>query len=263
MDRTGALRPTAPGRRRPADDAADIALVRRSAAQGMVLLKNVPAASAHAVLPLAVEGVRRVAIIGPNSSSGEIMGGGSAHVTPTSVSTPLDAIRAHFEALGVEVVHAPGCHIHRQLPELDLRRCGDVSIDIFDQPEQLDSTDATPVSSGTTGTVRLMWVSDPTGKGSPNPAFGVRLHTTFTPDVSGAWKFGVESVAPARVLVDGVVVADNADVPIGGSFFGTGRGEVVADVPMEAGRSIASRWRCAITPSAWAWVASTSVRSRR
>jgi beta-glucosidase len=93
------------------------------------------------------------------------------------------------------------------------------------------------VSSGHTGTVRLMWVSDPTGRGAANPAFGVRVHSTFTPDVTGDWKFGVESVSPARVIIDGVTLIDNADVPIGGSFFGMGRGEVVVDVPMEAGHA--------------------------
>ena len=124
----------------------------------MVLLHNVPATSDATVLPLQLDGVRRVAIIGPNSALGEIMGGGSAHVTPTAVSTPLEALTAFFAAAGIEVDHRPGCQIHRRLPEVDLRRCSDVVVDIYDDPAKLDDAAATPVSSGSTGTVRLMWV---------------------------------------------------------------------------------------------------------
>ncbi len=235
MQRTGALEADGPGPETTRHDPDDIALVRRTAAQGMVLLRNVPATTDHTVLPLQLHGVRRVAIIGPNAALGEVMGGGSAHVTPTSVSTPLEALTAHFAAAGIEVEHQAGCQIHRRLPELDLRRCGPVAVDIYDHPEALDDAAATPVSSGTTGTMRLMWVADPTGQGAANPAFGVRIATAFTPDVSGAWKFSVESVSPARILLDGVTLIDNADTPVGGSFFGMGRDEVVAEVQLEAG----------------------------
>ncbi|MFZ4720627.1 MAG: glycoside hydrolase family 3 protein, partial [Ilumatobacteraceae bacterium] len=235
MQRTGALDVDGPGPETTRRDPDDIALVRRAAANGMVLLRNVPATAPETLLPLRLDGVRRVAIVGPNAALGEVMGGGSAHVTPTSVSTPLDALAAHFAAAGVEVEHQAGCQIHRRLPELDLRRCGPVAVHIYDDPAKLDDAAAEPVSTGETGTMRLMWVADPTGQGAANPAFGVRISTTFTPDVSGVWKFSIESVSPARVIVDGTTVIDNEHTPIGGSFFGMGRDEAVADVTLEAG----------------------------
>jgi beta-glucosidase len=238
LERTGALDAAGPGEETTRHDPADIALVRRAAAEGFVLLQNraAPGTTAPA-LPLRAEGLRRVALIGPNAAVGEVMGGGSAHVTPTAVVTPLDAIREYFEALGVEVVHAPGCQIHRRLPELDLRRCTSVTVDVYDDPAELDDPTAVPVRSAGTGTTRLLWQSDPTGRGAADPQFGVRVRAAFVPDVSGAWKFGIESVAPARIVVDGVVVADNSDAPVGGSFFGYGRDELVADVAMDAGHS--------------------------
>ena len=82
-------------------------------------------------------------------------------------------------------------------------------------------------------------MADPIGRDDADPEFGARLSTTFTPDVSGGWDFGVESVAPARVLVDGDVLLDNADAPVGGSFFGIGREQVTGTVELEAGRSYA------------------------
>jgi beta-glucosidase len=83
---------------------------------------------------------------------------------------------------------------------------------------------------------RLMWPADPTGRGDADPTFGARLSTTFTPDVDGAWRFAVESITPARLVIDGVVVADNTDSPTGGSFFGMGRDEVRASLDLVAGR---------------------------
>ena len=43
-------------------------------------------------------------------------------------------------------------------------------------------------------------------------------------------------MAPARLLVDGDVILDNAELPVGGSFFGTGRAELTATAALEAGR---------------------------
>jgi beta-glucosidase len=165
------------------------------------------------------------------------MGGGSAHVTPTRVSHPLDAIRSRLGPAGVAVDHAVGCLINRRLPELDARLCGPVTIDFFAEPADLDDPGAVPATSSTTGTFRLMWVSDPLARAEPNMRFGARLRTTITPDVTGEWRFGVESVPSVRLLIDGQVLVDNADVPGGGSFFGVGRGEHAASIALDAGRA--------------------------
>ena len=180
-----------------------------------------------------------MAVIGPNAALGQIMGGGSAHVTPTHVSHPLEAIAERLRPHGVDVTHAVGCNINRRLPELDLRLCGPVTVDYFVDPDELDQAGAEPDRTSTTGTVRIKWVADPVGRDDANPEFGARLSTTFTPDVSGRWAFGVESVATARVLVDGDLLLDNADAPVGGSFFGLGREEVTGTVELEAGRAYA------------------------
>jgi beta-glucosidase len=236
MSRLGVLDGDGPGPELTDDSADSRALVRRAGAAGMVLLRNEPSRQAGTVLPIQPTGLRRVAVIGPNAAVGQIMGGGSAHVTPTQVSHPLGAITQRLGAHDIEVVHAVGCIINRRLPELDLRLCGDVSIDYFADPADLDRG-AAPSASSTTGTLRLMWTADPLGRGGATPEFGVRLRTDITPDVSGTWRFAIESIAPARIVIDDEIVLDNTDVPIGGSFFGTGRGEKVATVELAAGRS--------------------------
>ena len=203
----------------------------------MVLLRNEAGAGGAPVLPLATDDLRCVAVIGPNSEIGQIMGGGSAHVTPTSVTHPLAAITERLAAHGVDVRHETGCFINRRLPALDLRLCGPVTIDYFADPDDLGRPDAKPALSTTTGTPHVMWVADPLERSGTTFVFGARLATTFTPDVAGEWRFGVESVAPARLRVDGEVVLDNADMPVGGSFFGTGRAELTASIGLEEGRS--------------------------
>jgi beta-glucosidase len=239
LDRLGVLGTDGPGPETTRHDDADESLVRRAAAAGMVLLQNRgPVDAAPPTLPLQPAALRRIAVIGPNSSVGQIMGGGSAHVTPTQISHPLAALRSRLEPLGIEVSYAPGCTTFKRLPELDAERCSELSVDLFATPDELDDSAAVPLSTITAGTSRLMWPLDPTGRGDGNPAFGARMSTVFTPDVTGAWRFSVESITPARVLVDGVVLLDNTDVPPGGSFFGMGRGEVVASLELEAGRPV-------------------------
>jgi beta-glucosidase len=223
LERTGALDADGPGEETTRHDPADMVLVQNRAALG----SDAPA------LPLRPEGLRRVALIGPNAAVGEVMGGGSAHVTPTGVSTPLDALRAYFEALGVEVVHAAGCQIHRRLPELDLRRCTSVSVDVYDDPAELDDPAAVPVRSAGTGTTRLLWQSDPTGRGArassstvwswpttPTPRWAVRSSATAAMNSSPRWRW--RTVARTT-----------------------------------------SSWNSATRPPGRAWAASTSERSRR
>ena len=234
MDRLDAFADGAPGPETTRDSPTDVALARAAAAQGMVLLRNAVVAG-HAVLPLDTANLRRVAVIGPNAAVGQPMGGGSAGVTPTSVEHPLDSLRTRLGAAGVEVVHGAGCNINKRLPSVEPRLCSAMTVEYFDDPTALDDRSATAVRTGS-GTMRMLWVKDPVGRSDSNPTFGARLSSTFTPDVTGTWKLGVESIAPTRLLLDGVVVLDNESLPIGGSFFGTGKPELTAPVDLESGR---------------------------
>ena len=176
-------------------------------------------------------------MIGPNAAVGQAMGGGSAHVTPTEVAHPLDSLRARLGAAGVEVVHGAGCNIDRRLPEIDARLHGPITVDYFYDPDSLDDRGAVAMRTGT-GNMRMIWVKDPVGRTDSNPEFGARLSTRFTPDTTGEWAVGIESVAPTRLLLDGHVVVDNESLPAGGSFFGTGKPELRATAHLEAGRDV-------------------------
>ncbi|MFM2073058.1 MAG: hypothetical protein RLZZ623_3322 [Actinomycetota bacterium] len=236
FERLGVLDGDGPGPEGTSDDAGDRGIVRRAGAAGMVLLRNSGVGSGAPVLPLALTTLRRVAVIGPNAAVGQIMGGGSAHVTPTQVAHPLQVMLRRFADAGVEVVHSTGCLINRRLPEVDSRLCGPIALDYFTTPAELDDPAAVPAASSVTGTTRMMWMTDPLGRGEATPHFGARMSTEFTPDVTGTWLLGLESIAPARMFVDGAVLLDNTDHAVGGSFFGTGRGEMAAEVALVAGQ---------------------------
>ena len=230
MERTGAL-DAPPGPEVTRDDEQDLATLRRASSAGMVLLQNKDNA-----LPLVASALKSVAVLGPNAATATVMGGGSAHVTPTRISHPLDALMNRLQPLGVDVQHSPGCNINKKLPELDIRNLRDVHMDYFNDVEQMDNPSAVPDMAGTTGVFRLLWTGDPLGRREPNISFGARMSTVFTAHVSGEWSFSLESVAAARILIDGAIVLDNADVPAGGSFFGMGKPETIIKIALEAER---------------------------
>ena len=68
-----------------------VSFARRAASEGSVLLKN------NSQLPLSVEKVQSVALIGHNARLARSQGGGSATVLPKSVISPLDALKKLFE----------------------------------------------------------------------------------------------------------------------------------------------------------------------
>lgn len=230
MERVGAL-DTPPGPEVTRDDEQDLATLRRVSSAGMVLLQN-----KDNTLPLSVDALKSVAVLGPNAATATVMGGGSAHVTPTRVSHPLDALLNRLQPLGVDVQHSPGCNINKKLPELDIRNLRDVHMDYFNDVAALDDDLAVPDMAGTTGVFRLLWTGDPLGRREPNISFGARMSAVFTPHVSGEWSFSLESIAASRIIIDGEIVLDNADVPSGGSFFGMGKPETIIKIALEAER---------------------------
>lgn len=100
---------------RSEDDAVDLdahhALAREAASRAIVLLQN-----DGGVLPLAPSG--SIAVIGAFAQTPRFQGGGSAHVTPTRVDVPLDAIRT--VAPDANVTFAPGFTIDGSGPDASL-----------------------------------------------------------------------------------------------------------------------------------------------
>jgi beta-glucosidase len=80
------------------DSRAHHALARRVAAEGMVLLKN------NGTLPL--KGQRHIAVIGRAAKEAHFQGGGSSHINPTRVDSPLEEL--HRLAGDAELTYTEG-----------------------------------------------------------------------------------------------------------------------------------------------------------
>jgi beta-glucosidase len=74
---------------------------REIAEQGVVLLKN------QGLLPLSADGLRSIALIGPDAADASTQGGGAARVEPTYAVTALDGLRQRAGP-AVRVEWAPG-----------------------------------------------------------------------------------------------------------------------------------------------------------
>ena len=124
------------------DAAAHHALARRIAGEGMVLLKN------DGTLPLQREG--RIAVIGRAAVEPRIQGGGSSHITPTSIDEPLAELRRLAGTAEVEYVagyDADGSGRPEQIREaVELASESDVaviyaSLPVSKESEGFDRTD--------------------------------------------------------------------------------------------------------------------------
>ena len=209
----------------------DRVLLRRAGAEGCVLLKN-----DGNVLPL--EGVSKLAVIGPFADVARFGGGGSSEVLPHYTVTPLDAIR---DGLDGDVVFARGAVPYTMLPAVDERLISGFEIDFFEGPDL--GGDVAAHQMVPRGAHR--WIGNVPVDGD---RFSARLQTMFTPDRDGDWTFGLVAAGRARLLVDGELAIDNWDeMQPSGAFFGMGSKEKTAKVAMRTGeaRTLTIEYRAA------------------
>lgn len=212
----------------------DRALLRRAGAEAMVLLRN-----EGDVLPL--RGYKRLAVIGPNADVARFGGGGSSEVLPHYMVTPLEGIRAAADA---EIVFARGSVPYTMLPAIPQRLIpSGFDVDFFPNTDLEGEAEAHQridrASHRWIGNVPLT-----------SERFSARLTTTFTPDESGEWTFGLVAAGRARLFVDGELVIDNwTQIQPSPVFFGMGSKERTGTVAMTAGeaRSLVVEYRAATT----------------
>ncbi len=228
-ERTGALDPgdDRPDEERSIDRPEHRATARAAAIGSFVLLRN-----EGSLLPIDVASVRRVAVIGPNADIANIQGGGSARVTPQREITPLDGIRAGFEA--AEVVFERGCVSHKTIPAIEARRTAEsagFTVEYFANSDFAGE----PVRVDRMPRGYHMWLGN--WSDDVPPSFTARSRATVVVDEPGEWTFSLVSAGRARLHVDRELVIDNWDPTPGEFFFGLGSTEVTGRRLLEPGRS--------------------------
>ena len=214
--------------------AARRAVATEAAARSIVLLRN-----DHHLLPLQPDRLERVAVIGPNADRVASVGGGSSHVNAHRVVSPLEGLAARLGD-AVEVTYEPGCANGDGTVVLDRRT-------LSPGPDAPDGqTEGLLIDLSTTDEgdrfLHTLVASEPhvSWIGLPRPelvgrAWKAEATATFRPPVGGRWTFGLQSVGPAALRLDGEVVVDNTVPERGGSFYGFGSTEVTAELDLTAG----------------------------
>jgi beta-glucosidase len=234
MERTNAFENPKDHDESSVDSPTDRALCRRAAVESVVMLKN------EGALPLDSSSLKRLAVIGPNASVAQIMGGGSANLKPHYWRTPLDAIR---DRLGdhVEIDFHPGCSIDKTVPPVrgpELRAPdGTVGMEViyFDG----HAFEGDPVHTEVVDSSRLMTF----GTVIPNvdmKSFSYRAVGTYTPAVTGNYTIALVEVGRAKVFIDSELVLNGWDElpPRDETFFGMGSIELKATVGLVADKPV-------------------------
>lgn len=170
-----------------------VAFARRAASEGSVLLEN------DGILPLNLQKVGKVALIGHNASSARTQGGGSATVIPETLVTPLDALKAE---LGSNLSYSIGAVVQVGIAALDSTLLMNpvtgkqgVQVEFLNESGEVIFTEER-LASG------LTWL----GSQAPvSTAAFLRLRTTYTPNHTGHELFGFASVQPVEIKFDGEV----------------------------------------------------------
>jgi beta-glucosidase len=179
----------------------------------------------------------RVAVIGPNAVQ-MAMGGGSSEVTPHLRRGLVEALAERLP--GVTVSYDVGCRIDRGLPSMNMAlvaandEAGSFTLEYFDNT---DFT-GTPVHVEPARLSRIMWLGQP-HENLTIGSYSVRLTGTFTPDLSGHWRLGLESAGRSVLRLDGDVVVDNSNPRPGDGFYGAGSTLVEVERTLENGRPYA------------------------
>jgi beta-glucosidase len=229
LDRIGVLDLPEPAEDLQLPTTAEVELLRHAAAESMVLLCN------DGVLPLALDSLQQIAVIGPHATSPSIMGGGSAQVTPYPLTTPLEALTAQC-GTGAEVVLERGCETSAAPAVV-----GGAVLRAADgfHGERFAGTDfeGPRVESLELPTLRMVSF----GSLTPETVTGdwsVRVVGTVIPEESGTFQLAMAQTGLARLFINGELVLDGFTnpPPRGGSdFFGQASQDLVAEVTFERG----------------------------
>ncbi|GIV99844.1 glycoside hydrolase family 3 protein [Roseiflexus sp.] len=214
------------------------ALIRRAAAESMVLLKN-----DGGILPLNLANLSSIAIIGPNAKTAQIMGGGSAQVNAHYAISPYDGIAARVDGQ-VILEYEIGCTNHRHLPRFDSRLVTPESGEgrgftvAYYNTHDLSGE---PVHQAATESSEQVWLGE-VAPGVDPRQFSARFTARFTPAERGTHTFSLISAGLSRLFVDDVLIIDNWTTQTrGDAFFGAGSAEATAPMTLEAGRTYALR----------------------
>lgn len=205
-------------------------LIREAGAEGIVLLKN------DGVLPLSPEKLAQVAVIGPNTQTAQIMGGGSAQVNAHYRVSPFQGIRSQL-AEQVELSYEQGSTNHMFLPKMEAHV---MRTSVDGQPGLKATYYNSPDLSGAPiwETIQTegekMWFNE-IGPGVDPSNFSVGLEGILIPQQTGRYELSLVSAGLSRMFINDQLLIENWEQrKPGDAFFGTGSAEAIASIDLQA-----------------------------
>ncbi|KAJ5406376.1 hypothetical protein N7465_007660 [Penicillium sp. CMV-2018d] len=209
----------------------DQALMRRAAAESVVLIKN-----EGDILPLKKD--ESLLVIGPNAKIAAYCGGGSASLAPYYTVTPFDGVSAKTKG---EVKYSQGVYSHKDLPLLGPKlktADGKPGFTFKVYNEHPNSGEERQVVDELHLLESSGFLMDYVNPKIKSMTYYVDMEGTFTPEESGVYDFGVTVVGTGKLLIDGEVVVDNTkNQKQGSAFFGTATIEEIGTKELKAGQT--------------------------
>ncbi|WP_376796432.1 glycoside hydrolase family 3 C-terminal domain-containing protein [Thermogemmatispora sp.] len=182
-------------------------LARQAAEAGTVLLKN-----SGQLLPLDASKLHSIAVIGPDASvAPQATGGGSAHVIPPYVVTPLQGISERAGS-GVTVRYAQGITTTGTLPPIEAQYLQPPSGDGQGLQGEYFSNmtlSGSPVLTRLDSQINFDWNGQSPGPGVPATQWSARWTGRLTPPVSGTYTFSLTSDDGSRLYLNNQLLIDN------------------------------------------------------
>ncbi|KAL6787336.1 putative beta-glucosidase I [Trichoderma sp. SZMC 28012] len=208
---------------------ADRLLLRRAAAESIVLLKN-----QENILPFKTS--RSTAVLGSNAKVATFCGGGSASLNASYSTSVLDAIRG--QCGDARFAEGPFSHLEFSLLDnvlTDSRGAPGFTFRCFLEPPEMKKRICIDTMYVKTTKFFLTDYSPPQ---LTDNLFWAEMEATFSPDKSGLWDFGLCAHGTARLFLDGFEIIDNETrQEPGNAFLGAGTKEVMGSVLVEMGRT--------------------------
>ena len=216
-------------RTRDSEREKDAKLLRRTAGEGVVLLKNAGA------LPI-TEKNKKVAVIGPNAKAAVVTGGGSASLRAAWAITPWQGLSDNKPA-GVELDYAFGTKGAKFLPLLDenfTASDGSVGFDLLQYKIEDDGNMAKEPTDVSVWDRSEMLMADFQDLGS---TYCTEVKATFTAPIDGEWDFSLAITGNGWLWLDDEKLLDlSTEVERGAAFFGMGTREVIGTVSVKKGQ---------------------------